>query len=100
MIIMKNKDPFCLVCRDLTIEFTLCKHSGGLSILMCNKCFDETKENWFNNEWKVMPDPGYWDVKNNMWDGTKEHADKLNKELKLKTSEASSDVLKSQTLDS
>lgn len=67
-----NKDPFCVVCRDLTIECLLCNHTKGSTILICPKCFDETKDNWFKEPWKVMPE----------------------------TLEASSDALKLQSSDS
>jgi len=49
--------PLCVVCREASPKMKTVYHqleSGGkTSMAICIKCFEETKNNWINNNWKV-----------------------------------------------
>ena len=51
--------PNCVVCRqesDLKTCYHQINNGVRLSIAVCDKCFEETKDNWFYEPWKVMPE--------------------------------------------
>ena len=51
-----NKDKFCICCGNLFEKPLVIAHTTGLKFRVCQKCFDETCDNWLGTQWKVMPE--------------------------------------------
>jgi hypothetical protein len=55
-----NSICFCVICRDSCNKFITCYHDINeykiMKMDVCLKCFEETKDNWFKEPWKVMPE--------------------------------------------
>lgn len=55
-----SDDLLCVVCREKSDKMKTCYHQINkekrLCIIVCEDCFEETKDNWFYDPWKIMPE--------------------------------------------